>query len=71
MADHQTTGGYPRLANVITAHLYKIAQMQAGNKINFRLTDQQTAENLLIEQYRHLHQLEEACKFKLEEFFNK
>jgi antagonist of KipI len=71
MTDHQTTGGYPRLANVITVHLYKIAQMQAGNKINFRLTDQQTAENLLIEQHRHLHQLEEACKFKLEEFFNK
>ena len=71
MADHQTTGGYPRLAHIISAHHSKIAQMRAGEKINFRLTDLQTAENLFIEQHKRLQQLEEACKFKLEEFFHK
>lgn len=71
MADHQTTGGYPRLAHIISAHHSKIAQMRAGEKINFRLTDVQTAENLLLEQHKLLTQLQEACKFKLEEFFHK
>jgi antagonist of KipI len=71
MADHQTTGGYPRVAHVITAHHSKVSQMKAGDKIYFRLTDQQTAENLLIRQQQHLLQLQNACKFKLDEFLNK
>lgn len=70
MVDHQTTGGYPRLAHIITAHHSKIAQMKAGDRINLRLIDLQTAENLLIEQQHHLRQLQEACKFKLEEIFH-
>lgn len=70
MADHQTTGGYPRIAHVITAHHSKLAQMKAGEKIQFHLTDQKTAEELLIKENKHLKQLEFACKIKLEEFFN-
>lgn len=33
MADHQTTGGYPRVAHIISAHLSKAAQLQPGDKI--------------------------------------
>ncbi|TAL45847.1 MAG: KipI antagonist, partial [Chitinophagaceae bacterium] len=69
MADHQTTGGYPRIVHVITAHHSKLAQMKAGDKIYFRLTDQQTAENLIIKQQQHLLQLENACKFRLEQIW--
>lgn len=69
MADHQTTGGYPRVAHVISAHHSKLAQMKAGNKIHFRLTDQQTAEELFIKQQQHLLQLQNACTFKLQEYF--
>jgi antagonist of KipI len=70
MADHQTTGGYPRVAHVISAHLSMLAQKQPGDKIYFRLTDQQNAENLLLLQQQHLLQLQNACTFKLEEFFH-
>ena len=28
MADHQTTGGYPRIGHVITTHLPRLAQMK-------------------------------------------
>jgi len=66
MADHQTTGGYPRLGNIISTHLPKLAQMKAGEEIRFKFTDHATAEGLLINQYQHLLQLEIACKFKLE-----
>ncbi|TMI80766.1 MAG: biotin-dependent carboxyltransferase family protein [Bacteroidetes bacterium] len=70
MADHQTTGGYPRIAHVASAHLPMLAQKQPGDKIYFRLTDQQNAENLLLLQQQHLLQLQNACTFKLEEFFH-
>jgi len=70
MADHQTTGGYPRVAHVITAHLPALAQMRAGEKINFRITDQGEAEKLLVQQQEYLLQLEKACKFRLQEFLN-
>jgi antagonist of KipI len=69
MADHQTTGGYPRVAHIVTAQLSQLAQMRTGEKIQFSMTDHKTAEAMLIEQQQHLLQLQNACKFKLEEFF--
>src|SRR5687767_195372 len=69
MADHQTTGGYPRIAHVCSAELPRLAQMKPGEQINFKLTSQKEAEERLFQQERHLHQLEIACKFRLEEFF--
>jgi antagonist of KipI len=71
MADHQTTGGYPRIAHVITAHHSRMAQMKPGDLFIFRFTDQETAEELLIKQQQHLLQLQIACKFKLEELLSK
>ena len=71
MADHQTTGGYPRIAHVISAHQRKLAQMKAGDKIHFRLTDQLTAEQLFIKQQQHLQQLQNACTFRLEEYLKR
>jgi antagonist of KipI len=70
MADHQTAGGYPRIGQVITAHHSRLAQMRPADKIHFRITDQITAENLLFRQKQHLSQLQNACKFRLEEFLN-
>ena len=70
MADHQTTGGYPRIAHIVSAHLPMVAQKQTGDKIQFRLTDLTYAEELLFKQQQHLLQLQNACKFRLEEFFN-
>lgn len=70
MADHQTTGGYPRAAHVITAHLSKLAQMKAGDSIRFQLTSFKTAEELLIKQERHLQQLQLACSTRLQEYLN-
>ncbi len=71
MADHQTTGGYPRIAHVITAHHSKLAQMKTGNKIHFKFTSQEKAEELLLKQQQHLLQLQNACTFRLSEFLNK
>jgi antagonist of KipI len=70
MADHQTTGGYPRVAHIITAHLSRLAQMRPGEKIDFNMTDLKTAEELLVQQRQHLLQLQNACTFRLAEFLN-
>lgn len=70
-ADHQTTGGYPRVAHVISAHHSRLAQLKAGDKVYFRLTNQQTAEELLVKQQQHLLQLQNACTFRLEQYCKK
>ena len=36
LADRQTTGGYPKIANVITADLGRLAQMRSGEQLRFR-----------------------------------
>ncbi|MGC4035485.1 MAG: biotin-dependent carboxyltransferase family protein [Chitinophagaceae bacterium] len=68
MADHQTAGGYPRIAHVISAHLPRLAQVRPGEKIQFYFTELETAESLLCKQKHHLAQLKHACLFRLEEF---
>jgi len=70
MADHQTTGGYPRLGYVVSAHLPRLAQKQTGDTIHFALTTPQESEQLFFKQERHLRQLQNACRFRLEEFLN-
>jgi antagonist of KipI len=70
MADHQTTGGYPRVAHVISAHHSKLAQYTSGDKIQFRFTSHLKAEELYLRQQQHLQQLQNACTFRLKEFLH-
>lgn len=66
MADHQTTGGYPRVANLINVHLPKLAQMNAGDAIRFVMTTVGEAEEKYIEQQKYLRRLQNTCKLKVE-----
>jgi antagonist of KipI len=70
MADHQTTGGYPRIAHVISAHHSRLAQLSPGGKLRFRMTDHNTAEALFVKQQQHLQQIRYACQLKLEQFIH-
>jgi len=65
-ADHQTTGGYPRVGAVISAHLPYLAQRQPKEFIRFSLTSLEKAESLLTEQQVFLQNLQNACTFKME-----
>ncbi len=49
MADRQTTGGYTKIGNVITADLPKIAQSKPGDKIIFIKSSLQEAHTLIKE----------------------
>jgi len=64
MADHQTTGGYPRLANVISMDLPLLAQLGANDKVAFHLISIAEAENLLVEFEKYLKLMKTAINFK-------
>lgn len=70
MADHQTTGGYPRIAHVISAHLPLLAQKHAGEVWQFIASDQESAEQKWMAQQQYLHQLQTACTFKMQRFLD-
>lgn len=49
MADHQTSGGYPRIANVIGKDLPVFAQLGPGDKVAFQLISLEAAEQITLE----------------------
>ncbi len=66
MADHQTTGGYPRIGHIITAHLSKLAQMKAGDEIKFAMTTIDRAEEKAVRQQTILLDLQSTCKERIQ-----
>ena len=57
MADHQTTGGFPRVGHVISAHRSKLAQLGQQDRIRWVETDLPTAEDLWVRQQRCLDKI--------------
>nr|WP_308824957.1 hypothetical protein [Sodalis praecaptivus] len=57
MADAQTTGGYPRIACVIEADLYHLAQIRLGEPIHFVQCSLDEAHLAWQQQSRYLEQL--------------
>ncbi|MBX9890991.1 MAG: biotin-dependent carboxyltransferase family protein [Chitinophagaceae bacterium] len=68
MADHQTTGGYPRPAVLIQADQPLAAQCGNGETIQFEWMDMPEALQALQEQERDLRILQQACNFRLQEY---
>ncbi len=44
--DHQTTGGYPKIANVCSADLHRVAQLRPRDAVRFTLVSFEAAERL-------------------------
>ena len=47
--EHQTTGGYPKIANVISSEMHKVGQLKPGDKFKFELISLDKAEKLHFE----------------------
>jgi len=58
LADRQTTGGYTKIANVITADFRILAQLKAGDKVRFQEVSVRFAQDILLAQRRALRALE-------------
>ncbi len=62
MADAQTTGGYPRIACVIQADLWKIAQTPIGKSFCFIRTDLETARRATQQARKDLETIRQHLK---------
>jgi len=52
--DGQTSGGYPRIANVISADLSILGQLKSGDKVRFSLIEKELARDIVIEKQARL-----------------
>lgn len=68
MADHQTTGGYPRIGHIVTAHLPRLAQLHAHDVFRFKKISVEESEKMLLSLGRDLRDVQAACRKKLEEY---
>lgn len=64
MADCQTTGGYPKIGQVITADLPSLAQMQTNDQIYFKEVTLEEAQWALIHQEKKMNELAFGIQLK-------
>lgn len=69
MADHQTTGGYPRIASVIKADLPKLAQILPAEKIKFKMISLEEAERELFSEEQKLGEIKMGCHERFKKHF--
>ena len=48
-AEHPTIGGYPKIATVLIADLFKLVQLQEGSEFNFKEVEINVGENLYFD----------------------
>ncbi|MFM7837931.1 MAG: biotin-dependent carboxyltransferase family protein [Chitinophagaceae bacterium] len=65
MADHQTTGGYPRIGQVSLMALLGLAQYRPGSRLTFQLTDEKTSEEQYLTQQNNLSGVLLRCREKI------
>jgi antagonist of KipI len=68
MADHQTTGGYPRIGHIISADFPTLAQLTTGDDFSLEQIPLAEAEDEFCKQEMNLQQLQNACNFRLQEY---
>jgi antagonist of KipI len=56
LVEHPSTGGYPKIANVISADLSALAQLRPGDAVRFELVSFEEARRLLLEREARLTQ---------------
>lgn len=65
MADHPTTGGYPRIAQVAAADRGRLAQWSLQQPLFFDWITREKAEQILLEQHSYLTRLEKALHLRM------
>jgi antagonist of KipI len=64
LADRQTTGGYPKIGQVITADLPILAQLKPGEHLRFKEVTQHEALQFLLEFERNIQLLKTGISLK-------
>lgn len=71
LADRQTTGGYPKIAQVVLADLARIGQRIFDTQIQFSLVSLKEAEALYLKQEACLQELAAAIRQRMEQEIGK
>ena len=64
MADHQTTGGYAKIAEVAAADIGRLAQLRPGQEVRFVRCALADARALAQLEHRALHIAVQAIRLK-------
>ncbi|GLY11937.1 biotin-dependent carboxyltransferase family protein [Pseudobacillus badius] len=64
MADRQTTGGYPKIGQIISADLSTMAQLQPRAKVHFQEISLEAAERELLRKEQVIHEIKMGIRFK-------
>lgn len=64
LADRQTTGGYPKIAQIATVDLPLIAQAKPGDSITFMEITQAEAQLLFLSREKNIRQLKQGITWK-------
>ena len=64
LADHQTTGGYPRLAQIISVDFAALAQLRPGQTLRFQEVALAEAQALYLAQERRVRALRRGVALK-------
>jgi antagonist of KipI len=65
MADSQTVGGYPRIAQVAAVDIPQLSQQKPGAEIQFDLISHEEGERLFLEYHLDLKKLETGIRLKV------
>ncbi|MBO1912401.1 KipI antagonist, partial [Microvirga sp. 3-52] len=65
MADHQTTGGYPKIGQVISADLPNLAQLQPTATIQFKKVSLEQAQTVFIKNERLIADIKRSIQLKM------
>ncbi|MDQ0208230.1 5-oxoprolinase subunit C family protein [Alkalicoccobacillus murimartini] len=64
LADRQSTGGYPRIAQVMIVDIPKLAQLKPGESVLFEEVSLQEAEQIYIQAERDIAEIKAAISLK-------
>ena len=67
MADRQTLGGYPKIAEVVSVDLHLLAQLRPGDRLRFELVSLAQAQALWLKREQEIINIREAVEKHLTE----
>ena len=71
MADHQTTGGYPRLASIAHADLPRFTQFDRKKDLYFSWCTPDLAYLMYTERQKRLSEIKSSCLLRIKPYLQK
>lgn len=65
LADRQTTGGYPKIAQIVSVDLSLMAQAKPGDKLRFEFITHEEAQELFITREAWINQVKHAIRLNV------